>query len=406
MDFQSQSRRQSRPRDGPPRKLCKRIKRVRTGCQTCKKRRKKCDEARPYCQICARANYQCPRLPAARVWEETRPGTVTRPVEQFTWTNQTRSPPSENECQSFDALQSFDSVRFWPHEISTTGDSSTINASPSYEPLVQEDCCDLRGLLFCHFIQDMSHVLTISSTDMVEVIRPYAELDEAVKSALLSLAASHLLNTGAQESRKMSITRERDDLHQEAVCATQRHLRVLQTQQLSLGNGSLSSARLDSAFLSCLLLCVFEICEGNVDDTSIRHLSTAREGKMASVSNQKTITKRLYQKDLYIWLLVIWFSLISHDVSHIADIQDLVKKTLTDISQIAHNDPVLTSLLFPLFIIGGTASDPEDRTVVRKQFQKLKKWTCFGNVDRALSVVKEMWRNHDLGQLESWDWVL
>jgi hypothetical protein len=35
------------------------IRRTRTGCQTCRKRRKGCDEARPACNTCKRLNLEC-----------------------------------------------------------------------------------------------------------------------------------------------------------------------------------------------------------------------------------------------------------------------------------------------------------------------------------------------------------
>lgn len=41
-------------------------KRVRTGCGTCRKRRVKCDEARPTCLRCRNANFQCEGYDAPR----------------------------------------------------------------------------------------------------------------------------------------------------------------------------------------------------------------------------------------------------------------------------------------------------------------------------------------------------
>ena len=44
------------------------INRVRTGCLTCRRRRKKCDETRPACKACIKTNVVCEGYPARRVW--------------------------------------------------------------------------------------------------------------------------------------------------------------------------------------------------------------------------------------------------------------------------------------------------------------------------------------------------
>jgi hypothetical protein len=47
-------------------------KRTRTGCATCRKRRVKCDEAKPICNRCRTANYTCEGYAAPR-WAGTPP---------------------------------------------------------------------------------------------------------------------------------------------------------------------------------------------------------------------------------------------------------------------------------------------------------------------------------------------
>ncbi|KAJ0418042.1 fungal-specific transcription factor domain-containing protein [Aspergillus carlsbadensis] len=87
----------------PAKKRCRRegAKWTRSGCLTCKRRRKRCDEAKPSCQSCMRLGLACegygsmwatPFSPTAHVFKQTKPAKERRP---------TRSPtPSVSSTES------------------------------------------------------------------------------------------------------------------------------------------------------------------------------------------------------------------------------------------------------------------------------------------------------------------
>jgi hypothetical protein len=68
----------TRPGDSRP-------QRSRKGCWTCRKRHKKCDEARPFCQRCAQGNFDCEGYDVRLTWGNSdappaRSGIVLKPL--------------------------------------------------------------------------------------------------------------------------------------------------------------------------------------------------------------------------------------------------------------------------------------------------------------------------------------
>lgn len=67
----------------------------------------------------------------------------------------------------------------------------------------------------------------------------------------------------------------------------------------------------------------------------------------------------------------------------------------------------MTPLVWPLFIAGAAAVREEDRFRIADVFAKLRVSKCLGNVERAESVVKSIWKQHDMAgsdgdRLELW----
>ena len=71
-------------------------KRVRTGCATCRKRRVKCDEAKPFCARCKAANFVCAGYePQRQPDEPNRQAVVSRPALLAASTSKSRNSPSQ-----------------------------------------------------------------------------------------------------------------------------------------------------------------------------------------------------------------------------------------------------------------------------------------------------------------------
>lgn len=132
----------------------------------------------------------------------------------------------------------------------------------------------------------------------------------------------------------------------------------------------------------------------------------------ASISNdlEKWKPHHSFSKDqkmiseFYKWALSIWlYSILHPEDKANPEIQDHLPAITAEMQDIS--DDVKACLLFPLFIVGGAAITEKDRTVVRCLFQRLEDWSSLGNIEVALTVVENMWMDHDKGLPKAWDWV-
>jgi hypothetical protein len=382
-------------------------------------------------------------------------------------------------------------------------DSSTRLFS-AYEipPVIPGIESDLHRRLFDHFTKNMTPVLT-SSNEWLKSVLPLAQADGIVMSALLSLAASHLSNA-YRPGGENQIHIEKDALHLESVQIQEERLAKLRSTDALAVNSPISTQITEINFLTCLLLVLYEICEGS--NSSMIPLARAREVLLLSgtpkisssmesrqevivainpflldffnyhdtlatvtlpyshvskwrfqntlygpdnspfmidfrdgfsdfacrisllreqvivagpalhfncaVTIHADITKWQTQKatpreldvfDIYRRALWIWISLIIHaSPSNDKEIQRMVARTVADVAKIEEHDPALNCILFPLFIIGGAAATPDDRASVLREFQRLKDWSRFGNIDQTLEVVEKIWSDHDIGLPDAW----
>ncbi|KAL2858716.1 fungal-specific transcription factor domain-containing protein [Aspergillus pseudodeflectus] len=101
--------------DQPPaKKRCRRegAKWTRSGCLTCKRRRKRCDEAKPSCQSCMRLGLACegygsmwatPFSPTACVFKQTKPAKKRRPSRSSTPSFSSTESPGQTSPGCFSA---------------------------------------------------------------------------------------------------------------------------------------------------------------------------------------------------------------------------------------------------------------------------------------------------------------
>ncbi|KAK3630673.1 hypothetical protein LTR56_017353 [Elasticomyces elasticus] len=62
-------------------------------------------------------------------------------------------------------------------------------------------------------------------------------------------------------------------------------------------------------------------------------------------------------------------------------------------------------LLMPLFLLGCAAFEPEQRPEISEAFQRLQKWSSLGNIRYAREIVEQVWQMMDEGrEEETWDW--
>jgi hypothetical protein len=97
------------------------INRVRTGCFTCRKRRKKCDEARPACKACVKTNILCEGYPPRTLWGTRAPGRRTAKSKS--------TADSGGLCRNGETLADVrtTSLNLIPVQLSATYDEETLN---------------------------------------------------------------------------------------------------------------------------------------------------------------------------------------------------------------------------------------------------------------------------------------
>ncbi len=61
-------------------------------------------------------------------------------------------------------------------------------------------------------------------------------------------------------------------------------------------------------------------------------------------------------------------------------------------------------LLMPLFLLGCSAFEPEQRPEIRQAFDGLQAYSNLGNIKYARAVVEQVWEMMDAGDTDSWDW--
>lgn len=62
-------------------------------------------------------------------------------------------------------------------------------------------------------------------------------------------------------------------------------------------------------------------------------------------------------------------------------------------------------LLMPLFLLGCAAFEPEQRPEISAAFQRLQEWSSLGNIKYAKAIVEQVWQMMDEGrEEETWDW--
>ena len=300
----------------PPKRA---ITRTRTGCFTCRRRRKKCGEQKPACYQCERIGAICEGYPKQTVWQSKNS------KSQEPDSHSTTSPSTEDYLSPHERRSSVGSVAT-NASIATLGSSAYTAASHSFDydigqlmshgsidaALTQistssraedEDDGDddddlalqpyqqqqrfaptslpfiipgvvtpIHRRLFHHFTQHVVNVLAINdgTSPLQSIILPAAADDMAIMQSLLALAASHFAK------------KKESDLQVELEKRRMQHLAIgSQSQRLGqLTEHPTRRSRLretELALISSLMLCLFEICEGSGNSQIHTHLGVARE---------------------------------------------------------------------------------------------------------------------------------
>ncbi|CCX11665.1 Similar to Transcriptional activator protein UGA3; acc. no. P26370 [Pyronema omphalodes CBS 100304] len=201
----------------------KRVQRTRSGCITCKQRRKKCDEVLPVCGDCTRLGLVCQR-PIPRS-PQSRRGSVSSTISSS-------SSSSESSISS-----------------------STISRRPPYRrdpnlPLslgLYDGCTSQEQHLLQHYAHVVSRSLSVVPDEInsfISIFVPMAIQQPAMRNALLGLSATHLKRI--HSSFELAAVEYQNKALKQA------------NQLLKLGT---SDAAMEG-LAAVLFLCLQEVCEG------------------------------------------------------------------------------------------------------------------------------------------------
>ncbi|KIX08410.1 uncharacterized protein Z518_03066 [Rhinocladiella mackenziei CBS 650.93] len=308
------------------------IKRGRTGCFTCRRRRKKCDETKPQCIGCLRSGYICEGYPAIVRYEEHK----TKRLSQ----SQSQSPEGQAQCpsqipaQTSPAIHNVNSaatvaqqttvegndaflhwflpddttdnfgvmVNYGNSNLSTAMDgsimeypqmdtaTSTLQQQLSYQLQQRQQSSEaeiprsipflINGVdsrteqkFFFHFTNVTSRVLTISNNEknpLLTIVLPRSLDDPMISKAIACLGGSHLANL--QPESELQTQAEKNRILKNAV--TQQTARMM---ALRASGPRQTSAEFEAILTSTLLLCLYEISEGSGNLTWRVRLDEARD---------------------------------------------------------------------------------------------------------------------------------
>ncbi|OGM40773.1 hypothetical protein ABOM_011131 [Aspergillus bombycis] len=255
----------------------RRIPRTRTGCLSCRQRKKKCDETKPQCQACTRNKLKCtwpphivrifglnsgPQAPDDALPRERGPTRGGCPPE-------TRNAPSSTSSAARAA--SMDSNL--SSDIADRDIDDRQNHIASWCPELKAFLSPRRAMLLPESQILLSHYLDVTGpklapaadTPFVSWLLPVAYGDDLLMNSILALSGGHLLYTLPDNHAIQQ--------------ATSRHY-SLAVQSLShvLNDGStlLEPLVLVRVALAILILFHYEVVSGHLDGSPFTHLRAGR----------------------------------------------------------------------------------------------------------------------------------
>jgi len=85
-------------------------------------------------------------------------------------------------------------------------------------------------------------------------------------------------------------------------------------------------------------------------------------------------------------------------------LQEAVDEGLMYLRDLPADSSTMSILLMPLFILGVSAFDPDQRPDIQKSFADLQAYSNLGNIKYAKMTVEKVWELMDAGNDDSWDW--
>ncbi|KAF8537395.1 fungal-specific transcription factor domain-containing protein [Trichophaea hybrida] len=420
----------------PPLKTTQKVTkgRSKTGCITCRRRKKKCDETKPECNNCVKNSVVCQGYPEKTVWQ---PGRQKNEVRQ----------------------------------------AATV-ISRSLPTLVDGLETRMDQYLLDHFTHRVSRILTLfddESNPFHDYLLPLAMRHRALMHSLLALSSSHLANTnghhpdyehaqGADSNNAATALilcldsiakgdtsgeyRPHLDAarHMLGVDESQDDIRLRRflyeffayhdvASSITIVGSSRPGSFLDDYPVPAFIMQPEAGAMLGVLDGLFRHMSKItvlrnqiRErrakgikpsvdyktlGQAVAIDNEihewqpaqppntaRYVAAQLYRQCTWVYL---YRTIMPSEPS--PKILNAVESGLEFMRLLPEQSGTQSILLMPLFLLGCAAFNPDQRPEISQRFRGLHEWSSLGNILPAHEVVQKIWSLMDAGDEEAtWDW--
>ncbi|RAK99708.1 Zn(II)2Cys6 transcription factor [Aspergillus ibericus CBS 121593] len=269
---------------------------TRSGCLTCKRRRKRCDETKPCCQSCARLGLKCegygsmwaaPLDPSAQVFSQDRESkrrrtsTPSSPAYSHGTAEELWSSPSSPLSSNASTAPTTPSelgntgIYSLSNEDSEDGDGQLTNSDVSrYGALTVASPMPSR--VFSHLSQLETHYLQYHTELGSKLLANLESDDNPLRSLIIprALSSSLVLKALCAVSATHFANRSRDKVEAQTA-ATSYYVRTLSGLQSTLAKYSAGTFP-DETILAVALLCKYEIVRGSVKQWTV-HLNALQK---------------------------------------------------------------------------------------------------------------------------------
>ncbi|KAF2213610.1 hypothetical protein CERZMDRAFT_111256 [Cercospora zeae-maydis SCOH1-5] len=222
--------------------------RSKTGCKTCRRRKKKCDEARPSCQNCEKNNVLCEGYDEKKQWRSGKQKSLEH------------GPAAASSLPEQSSL-----------EPTSPMESNMAVARPMRRfpwPSVQDDM-DHRFMEY--FRQSLSRVLSVNDhyNPFTTLVYPMAEAHPGLMASLLYLSGSSLVANATTVTSSMSARQEQ--LCSMAVTSLNEEINKLTLDDAASSEDGGTSVS-DPLIAQMLLFCLQTVCSGDLAGQWQSHL--------------------------------------------------------------------------------------------------------------------------------------
>lgn len=229
--------------------------RSKTGCKTCRRRKKKCDEGRPSCQNCEKNNVLCEGYEDKKPWRSGK----QKALEQ--------DPSAEQKPQVEQKTLDLAFVKQnSPVEVRTV----VARPMPTQQAWASEDDY-MTQRIWHHYTKKLSGVLSVNDhyNPFYKLVLPMAIQHEGVKASVLYLSASSLMANSTTVDELM-LARQTDACTN-AVASLNEQISNLKLGDTGSDEHAAASVG-DPLIAQTLLLCLQTICSGDLEGRWQGHL--------------------------------------------------------------------------------------------------------------------------------------